>query len=159
MGATGQQKSVVGAGTHYQRWRVHGDPLVTNKRPNGAGFMANGYIGYQINGVKKFEHVMVAERALGRELPPGAVVHHVNEDRADNRPTNLVICPDRAYHNLIHARMDALAACGNADWRKCRVCQQYDALGNLRVYQTKAGSMAYWHHNCAKKRKNNARTA
>lgn len=54
------------------------------------------------------EHVLVAEAALGKHLPPGAIVHHRNEDPRDNRKENLVICQDRAYHALIHARMDAL---------------------------------------------------
>jgi hypothetical protein len=54
------------------------------------------------------EHVLVAERALGKYLPPRAVVHHVNEQRPDNRPTNLVVCENQAYHLLLHARARVL---------------------------------------------------
>lgn len=132
-------------GTHYRRWFVHGDASVTKKRPNGAGFLASGYVGTQIRGQKTFEHVRIAEKALGKTLPPEAVVHHANRNRADNRNENLVICPNRAYHNLIHARMDAMDACGNPDWRKCRYCKKYDALENLCTYQTRAGTYQYWH--------------
>jgi hypothetical protein len=56
------------------------------------------------------EHVLVAERALGKFLPPGAMVHHVNEVKADNRGANLVICENHAYHQLLHRRMRKLEA-------------------------------------------------
>jgi hypothetical protein len=65
------------------------------------------------------EYAVLAEKALGKPLPKGAEVHHHSE-------TELVICPDRAYHKLLHQRQRALRACGNANWKKCRFCKQYD---------------------------------
>lgn len=132
---------------HYRRWRVHGSLDVTLKAANGDGYMQGGYLGHQINGVRVFDHVRIAEKALGRSLPPGAVVHHVNEVKTDNRPENLVICPSKAYHNLIHARMEAMAATGDPSKRRCRHCNQYDALDNLRVYP-RANTTSYWHPQC-----------
>jgi hypothetical protein len=80
---------------------------------------------------KKFEHVIVAEKALGKPLPKCAVVHHFNEAKADNSPTNLVVCPSQKYHMLLHHRMKALAACGNPDWRPCHRCSKHDAIANM----------------------------
>lgn len=132
---------------HYRRWLVHGDTSVTLKAANGDGYMQGGYLGHQIDGVRVFDHVRVAEMALGKPLPLGAVVHHVNEIKTDNTPTNLVICPDKAYHNLIHARMRAMDACGDPNKRPCRYCKKYDALENMRVYPN-GKTHSYWHVEC-----------
>jgi hypothetical protein len=77
------------------------------------------------------EHIVVAERVLGHELPPKAQVHHANRNRTDNRTSNLVICEDQAYHSLLHKRMRALEACGDANWAKCVYCHCYDCPANL----------------------------
>jgi endogenous inhibitor of DNA gyrase (YacG/DUF329 family) len=55
------------------------------------------------------EHVLVAEKALGKPLPKGAVVHHHNKITSDNRNNNLVICQDQSYHNILHSRMRKIA--------------------------------------------------
>lgn len=76
----------------------------------------NGYV---------FEHILVAENALGKFLPPGAVIHHVNEVRSENRNDNLVICQDAIYHSLIHRRKRIVDAGGDPDaHRICSVCKR-----------------------------------
>jgi len=72
------------------------------------------------------EHIVLAEKALGKPLPEGAQVHHVNQKKADNGGGNIVICQDDAYHKLIEKRARALQACGHATWLKCPFCKQYD---------------------------------
>ena len=68
-------------------------------------------ITWRNNGItyKKYEHVAVAEAALGRTLPPGAEVHHVDGDPTNNAPSNLVICQDHKYHSLLHARANQVS--------------------------------------------------
>jgi hypothetical protein len=56
------------------------------------------------------EHTLVAERALGKFLPDGAVVHHVDQVKTHNDPSNLVVCQDAAYHALLHYRLRMVAA-------------------------------------------------
>jgi hypothetical protein len=70
------------------------------------------------------EHLVIAEVAMGKPLPVGAVVHHVNERRDCNANSNLVICQDKAYHHILHARMRVLEAGGDPDIHKtCLTCR------------------------------------
>lgn len=93
------------------------------------------------------EHVAVVEDILGKKLPPGAVVHHVNGDPFDNKPENLVVCPNQAYHKLLHMREDALDACGNANYRRCVYCKQYDDPANMAIHSQRANK-GYIHVAC-----------
>jgi hypothetical protein len=95
-----------------------------------------------------YEHTLVAERALGRYLPDGAEVHHFNEVKADNRGTNLVVCPSRKYHLLLHVRSDALRASGNPNYRKCPYCKTYDDTANMGFHASKVSDGYYFHTLC-----------
>lgn len=121
---------------HRLRLKKHGDPLKLVNRPRGTGSRrVDGYLMHESGGRAVLNHVLVAERALGRKLPKGAEVHHVDYNRRNDAPRNLVICDSGAYHRLLHQRTDAYRACGHASWRKCQICKQYDAPEHLRIYR------------------------
>lgn len=80
-----------------------------------------------------WEHLLIAEAALGACLPEKSEIHHVNGQRTDNDHANLVICEDHAYHMLLHLRGRAYAECGHPTWRRCYFCKQYDDPANMIV--------------------------
>lgn len=50
------------------------------------------------------EHILVAERMLGRPLTPDDHVHHINGDKTDNRPENLQVLSN-SEHQKMHAAL------------------------------------------------------
>ena len=87
------------------------------ERKDGACTRFPGHPRAQNNYV--YDHILKAEKALGKPLPLKAVVHH-------HTPEQLVVCQDQSYHLFLHRRKRAYEACGHADWRKCVHCKNYD---------------------------------
>lgn len=74
-------------------------------RGEGHPVSSAGYVLITVDGKRKYEHIHLAEKALGKPLPKGAIVHHFNNNSTDNHTLfNLIVCPDQAYHMLIHKR-------------------------------------------------------
>lgn len=90
---------------HYARWLRHGDPLQLGKRPNGTGSLRkDGYWEFTIGGQHWLEHRYVWSQAHG-SIPDGALVHHVNGDRGDNRLENLELVASVSDHlHLKHGK-------------------------------------------------------
>jgi ribosomal protein L31 len=57
----------------------------------------------ETSGKKKREHRLILEEALGRELKPTEIVHHLNGIKTDNSLGNLILV-DRAEHIKIHKK-------------------------------------------------------
>jgi len=132
---------------HWRRRRNNytGD-LNTAKTPRtkGTGSIGTGgYVSKYFDGQRMHEHIFLAEKALGRKLPEGAHVHHVDENPSNNNPSNLVVCQNAEYHKILHIRTKALEECGNANYRKCYICKEYDDPKNLYV-----GKKSVKHNEC-----------
>lgn len=78
------------------------------------------------------EHVAIVESVLGRALPDGAVIHHVNEIKGDNRNANLAVLQGQREHVELHARLRVLRAGGNP-WtqRLCCYCHHPKAFDDF----------------------------
>lgn len=87
-------------------------PLRGKKRPElsgkfhpmyKGGWIQNGYKYLSIDGRDIAEHRYLMEQHLGRNLKVSEVVHHINEDKLDNRIDNLQIMT-RAEHMNTHRK-------------------------------------------------------
>lgn len=131
---------------HYRRLRRTGTTTV-KRRSSGSGTITKyGYIAVGgSKGAKAQEHTIIVESVLGKPLPEGAEIHHVNGDKSDNTKSNLVVCPSRAYHKMLHQREASLHACGNPNYRKCPFCKQY---GNTDQMSHNKSSRYFYHLEC-----------
>lgn len=76
---------------------------------NGGRFInPKGYVRILVNRGEKSpykryqdEHIVVAEKMLGRKLKSNECVHHIDEDRQNNSPENLQVMT-RAEHSAHH---------------------------------------------------------
>ena len=67
----------------YKMICAHGHP-----RANKIGFVA--------------EHIIVAEKMIGRHITKDEVVHHIDGDKKNNSPENLMVFSTKAEHTLFH---------------------------------------------------------
>lgn len=95
----------------HPRWRggrrINHNGYVEIRNHNHHRSRKNGYV---------FEHILVAEKMIGRKLFENEIVHHKNEIKTDNRPENLEVLK-RSYHTVLHSKSRR-----KGSYLKCVVC-------------------------------------
>ena len=86
---------------------------------------------------RRFEHVLVWEQHYG-PVPEGFEIHHVNQDKLDNRIENL-----RLVNRLEHKRLHSGCIRFGKTWlKRCRRCHWYrDIETEFYVYPGRNGVM------------------
>ena len=54
----------------------------------------------------RHEHRIIAEQILGRELKPGEIVHHIDGDKRNNDPGNIMVFSSQSEHIKWHLEHD-----------------------------------------------------
>jgi hypothetical protein len=90
-----------------------GASMEKSPRWKGGRYLStHGYVLLSTPDGRQYEHILVAEKAIGRALlyispghPDNEVVHHINGDKQNNGPNNLLVCTHR-YHLELHHRLE-----------------------------------------------------
>lgn len=102
--------------------------------------------GYIKHNNHKYVHRTVVEGVLGRLLRGHEQVHHVDGNTSNYCNTNLVVCPDMAYHKLLHARQKVVDFGGNPNTDK--FCSYHKTIHDKQMFSTSPTKYDGLHNNC-----------
>lgn len=85
-------------------------------------------------------HRIVAQEKIGRKLKSGEIVHHIDEDKTNNNPENLMVFKSRSahicYHNggILIPLGDGTYDCKSSNLKKCIACKKILDYKNTSGY-------------------------
>lgn len=95
-----------------------------------------------------FDHIIIAESmVVHRPITKEECVHHLDGDKKNNNPLNLVVLKNNTEHREKHREITALLKSGNKDMRQCRLCKKFDLPGNMYLNPS---SNQFSHRECWK---------
>jgi len=65
----------------------------------------NGYVFVKVGTTLIPEHRLVAEEHLKRLLESNEVIHHIDQDRTNNNPSNLMLFENQKAHQKFHLKL------------------------------------------------------
>lgn len=100
---------------HYRRLHDHGrlHNVMPSKNEGNGWIDSNGYHRKNIDGKHVGVHRLVMEKVLGRPLKPTEHVHHIDGDKLNNDPSNLIVLGSRD-HAIV-----TLHSCPNCTCPRC----------------------------------------
>jgi hypothetical protein len=101
---------------------------------------ADGILATLPDGTEKYLHRVIAENAIGKELPKNSIVHHIDGDPRNNINTNLIILQSPKEHGLLHGRMKNKEKSWNPRIEKlCPICMIIKPLAAFGVSKHRRG--------------------
>lgn len=57
-----------------------------------------------------WEHILVAEKKLGRPIKKDEPIHHIDLDRLNNKPSNLIVLKNNSEHQQLHSSLNKVVS-------------------------------------------------